>query len=145
MSAITIQVADAVVASLNASGLPIQAERKWRAFGELDAAPGTYVTVLPSAADWENRDRSGGTVDVTILVGVQAKLDESGANPNPPEMQLDLAAELCEDIASWLRGKDMAGGRYLSVKQDPLWVPEHYELWNQFTGFVEATYRCVAP
>lgn len=145
MSSLSIQVADAVVSSLNGSGLPFQAERKWRYFGELQDAGITFVTVVPLEADWSNRDRSGSFVDVTVVVGVQKRIDElDPGDPNPPELQLDNMANLCEDVAVFLHGKDQGPGRFLSVKQDPLWVPEHYDQFHQFTGFIKATYRCAA-
>lgn len=142
MSSLGIQIADAVTTSLNFSGLVLQAERKWRVFSELTEGIGTFVHVMPNGSDWQNRDRSGATVDVSVVIGVQRKIVADGSDPNPPEMQLDNAATLCEDIARHLHGKDQGPGRFLSVRQDPLWVPEHYEQWGQFTGFVEATYRC---
>jgi len=145
MSSLSIQVADAVVSSLNGSGLPFQCERKWRYFGELEDAGITFATVVPREADWSNRDRSGSFVDVTIVVGIQRRIDEENpGDPNPPEEQLDNLATLCEDVARFLRGKEQGPGRYLGVKQTPLWVPEHYDQFNQFTGFIEVTYRCAA-
>lgn len=145
MSSLSIQVADAVVSSLNGSGLPFQAERKWRYFGELQDAGIVFVTVVPRDADWSNRDRSGSFVDVTVVVGVQKLIDpENPGDPNPPDQQLDNMATLCEDVAKWLRGKSQGPGSFLSVKQAPLWVPEHYDQFHQFTGFIEATYRCAA-
>ncbi len=137
---VILEIADAVVASLNAGSfaLEFEAERKYQPVFELQDMQTLHVSVVPKSLAITTAARDSGFFDVAIDVGVQKKVnaDESA--------ELDALMNLVEQIADHLRMKrldDAPNAAWLGVANEPVFAPEHLEQWRQFTSVLTVTYR----
>lgn len=135
-----IDIADAVVASLNAGGfsLPFDAQRKYQPVFELPEMQTLHVSVVPKSIAITTAARDTGFFDCAIDIGVQKKV-----NPDQPD-ELDALTDLVEEIADHLRMKrpeEAPSAAWLSIANEPVFAPEHLEQWRQFTSVLTVTYR----
>ena len=152
MGAPIIEIADAVVAALNAAANPVQpdppappaepafsesftAERKALPAFDLAELAGLHVTVVPKAADVTGATRSQCQHDYHVDVGVQKKL---GA-----DLEGETAAMLAlvDQIAVFLRRRPMAAAAWVQTTNDPAYLPDHLAEKRVFTSVLTVTYR----
>ncbi|HNO80354.1 MAG TPA: hypothetical protein PKN33_20090 [Phycisphaerae bacterium] len=135
-----IDVADAVVASLNAGsfGAPLTAVRKYVPTVELSDLAELNVTVVPKSAEITTATRTSSYFDCTIDIGIQQKV-------NPDETaELDALANLAEEVIDHLRLSSLdalPGAAWLSIAHEPVFAPEHLDQQRVFTSVVSVTYR----
>lgn len=135
-----IEIADAIVASLNAGTFSqaFEAERKYQPAFELPDMQTLHVSVVPRSVAITTATRDSSYFDCSIDVGVQKKV-----NPDEP-VELDELMNLVEEIADHLRMKRLDGApsaAWLSIANEPVFAPEHLEQWRQFTSVLTVTYR----
>lgn len=136
----TLELADAVVASLNATGfsLPFTAERKYQPVFELADLETVQVGVVPKSLGITTAARNTGYYDVAVDIGVQKKVTVED------DAELDGLMVLVEEIADHLRMKRLdtaPDAAWLSIANEPVFAPEHLEQWRQFTSILTVTYR----
>jgi hypothetical protein len=135
-----IDVADAVVASLNAGsfGVPFTAERKYVPAVDLSDLAELKVTVVPKSAEITTATRTSSYFDCTIDIGIQQKV-----NPNEPA-ELDALSDLAEQIVDHLRLSPLDAlpeAAWLSIAHEPVFAPEHLDQQRVFTSVISVTYR----
>lgn len=139
MSAI-VNIADAVVAELNASGLlpGVTVQRHYRPTFDLEEMKDLHVTVVPRGVEMSGASRSMVQSDVQIDIGVQKKPTEVNL------VELDGLMALVEQIADHLRGRRLAGApeaSWVKTENNPIFAAEHLEQLRQFTSVLTVTYR----
>lgn len=137
---VILDIADAVVTSLNAGSfaLEFEAERKYQPVFELQDMQTLHVSVVPKSLAIATAARDSGFFDVAIDIGVQKKVNTDEA------AELDALMNLVEQIAHHLRMKrldDAPNAAWLSIANEPVFAPEHLEQWRQFTSVLTVTYR----
>ncbi len=135
-----IEVADAVVASLNAGSFtpPFTAARKYVPAVELSDLVDLNITVVPKSLEISTATRTGSHFDCTIDIGIQQKV-----NPDEPA-ELDALSDLAEQIVDHLRLQPldaMPEAAWLSITHEPVFAPEHLDQQRVFTSVVSVTYR----
>jgi len=136
-----IQIADAVVAQLNAAtfSLPLTAVRHYVPSFELPDMETLHVTVVPRGISSTSLDRSRDTFSYEIDLAVQKKTDMAPAT-------LDALMSLVEEIADHFRAGPLAsfpGARCMDVKNAPVFSQEHLDELRQFTSVLTLTFRVV--
>jgi hypothetical protein len=136
-----IQIADAVVAQLNAATFsqPLTAARHYAPSFELPDMETLHVTVVPRAISNASLDRSRDTFSYEIDVAVQKKADMAQAT-------LDALVSLVEEVADHFRAGPLAsfpGARCMDVKSAPVFSQEHLDELRQFTSVLTLTFRVV--
>jgi hypothetical protein len=143
-SSLIIQVADAVVAELNASPLAtdpgFKAARHYRPVFEMAELKTLRVSVVPRGIMIEPLDRSQNAHEIAIDVAVQQRVQAGDSEA------MDGLMNLVQSIAETLRL------RRLGVMQEALWVktenvpiysPDHLETKGAFTSVLTVTFRVV--
>ncbi|MEX1016019.1 MAG: hypothetical protein WDZ31_04665 [Phycisphaeraceae bacterium] len=141
---ITIDIADAVVATLNAATFsqPVTAERAYLPRYELSEMQDLRVTVVPKEMTTTTASRGAASRDLTLDVAVQKKL---GA-PAGAQSEQDALMELSEEVADYLRTTALAGqagAKWVRTEHTAIYAPEHLEQLRQFTSVVTLTYRVI--
>lgn len=136
-----IQIADAVVAQLNAATFsqPLTAARHYAPSFKLPDMKSLHVTVVPRAISSASLDRNRDTFSYEIDVAVQKKTDGE-------QLALDALMTLVEEIADHFRAGTLAsfpGARCMDVKNAPVFSPEHLDEFRQFTSVLTLTFRVV--
>ncbi len=139
MAATILDIADAVVAQLNATAFsqPVTAERHYQPQFELSEMTALRVSVVPRSVTSKGLDRNRDSFDYKIDVAVQRKLDPTPGN-------LDALIALVEEIADHFRSEPLAGfpqARCTEVENVPVYSLEHLDEFRQFTSVVTLTYR----
>lgn len=137
---VIVNIADAVVAELNASGLlpGVTARRAYRPTFDLEEMKDLHVTVVPRGVEMSGASRSMVQSDVQIDIGVQKKPAELN------QAELDGLMALVEQIADHLRGRKLAGApeaAWVKTENNPIFAAEHLEQLRQFTSVLTVTYR----
>jgi len=137
---VILDIADAVVASLNAGSfaLEFEAERKYQPVFELHDMQTLRVSVVPKSLAITTAARDSGFFDCAIDIGVQKKVNADDS------AELDALMNLVEQIADHLRMKrldDSPNAAWLGIANEPVFAPEHLEQWRQFTSVLTVTYR----
>jgi hypothetical protein len=137
--AVILDVADAVVAQLNATTFsqPLTAERHYQSKFELSEMTELKVSVVPRSLASKTLDRNRDTFDYLIDVAVQQKNDMS-------QTALDALMALVEEMADHFRTQPLAGylnARCTDVKNEPVYALEHLEELRSFTSVITLTYR----
>lgn len=137
---VVIDVADAVVASLNVGSfpLPFTAVRKYLPAVELSDLAALNVTVVPKAVEITAATRTSSYFDCTIDIGIQQRV-----NPDEPA-ELDALADVAEQIVDHLRLRPLdtlPAAAWMSIAHEPMFVPEHLDQQRVFTSVVSVTYR----
>jgi len=144
MSLVTT-IADAVVATINASGLldgfpGAVAERSYLPRYELREMQALRVTVVPKAMTTSAATRSHASHDITVDVAVQKKL----GNVGQAQAQQDGLMDLSEQIAAYLRRTPLVGQpnvRWVQTDHTVIYATEHLEQMRQFTAVAAITFR----
>ncbi|MCG3178314.1 MAG: hypothetical protein BIFFINMI_00640 [Phycisphaerae bacterium] len=139
---VVIQIADAVVAELNAGGFSqaFVAQRAYAPVFDLGEMADLHVTVVPRAASAERLDRASRQFDYSIDVAVQKKLADGG------NVEIDALMFLVEQIADHFNGRRPAqlnSAVCLRVENDPIYSPEHMRELRQFTSVLTLVFRTV--
>lgn len=135
-----VQIADAVVAALNAASFsqPVAAQRSYLPQFELPEMEDLHVTVVPKTVEITGAARGTGAYDYKIDVAVQKRFQ----NGDAPE--LDPLLRLVEEIADHFRFKrleDYPGAAWVQTEHAALYAPEHMENLRQFTSLLTLTFR----
>jgi hypothetical protein len=142
-----IDIADAVVAALNAAAnpdppvgepafsQPFTAVRKVLPAYELADLAGVHVTVVPKGVDVTGASRSACQHDFQVDVGVQRKLGT--------DLEGETAAMLVlvDGIATFLRRRAMAAAAWVRSANEPVYSPDHLAEKRLFTSVLTVTYR----
>ena len=143
--ALIIDIADAVVAELNAAPAGtfdpgFTAERRVLPEFDLSELAELKVTVVPKTVEINGSTRLASQFDCQIDIGVQKKLGKD----------LDTeVAELCglvDGIAGYLRRRSLAAAPHavwVRTRNDPVYAPEHLADQRAFTSVLTVTYRSV--
>ncbi len=139
MPATILDIADAVVAQLNAASFSqsLTAERHYQPKFDLSEMTELRVSVVPRSLASKSLDRNRDTFDYLIDVAVQKKTDMSQA-------ALDALMALVEEIADHFRTQLLAGypnARCTEVKNEPVYALEHLDEFRQFTSVITLTFR----
>jgi len=136
-------IADAVVAELNAPGepgfsMPFTAERLYRPDFELSDMKNLHVSVVPRSLEMTTAGRALSQHDVQIDLAVQKKL---GAADNA---EIDALMGLVEELAEFLRTTRQFGDAvWVRTENSPVYSQEHLGELRQFTSVLTATLRVV--
>lgn len=134
-----IQIADAVVAQLNAATLsqPLNAARLYAPSFELPDMETLHVTVVPRGIASTSLDRKRDSFSFDIDLAVQKKTDMAQAS-------LDALMTLVEEIADHFRAEPLGSfpaARCVDVKNVPVYSQEHLDELRQFTSVLTLTFR----
>ncbi|MCO6454818.1 MAG: hypothetical protein J5I93_05915 [Pirellulaceae bacterium] len=134
-----IQIADAVVAQLNAATFsqPLTAARLYAPSFELPDMETLHVTVVPRGIASTSLDRKRDSFSFDIDLAVQKKTDMAQAS-------LDALMTLVEEIADHFRAEPLSsfpGARCVDVKNAPVYSQEHLDELRQFTSVLTLTFR----
>lgn len=143
--ALIIDIADAVVAELNAAPAgtfdpAFTAERRVLPAFDLPDLAELRVTVVPKAIETEGATRAATRFDCQIDIGVQKKLGK--------DLDTEVAAlcGLVDTIAGYLRRRPLAAAPHVvwvRTQNDPVYAPEHLAEQRIFTSVLSITYRSV--
>ena len=138
-NAVLIDVADAVVADLNAATLsqPVTAARTYLPQFDLKEMTTLHVTVVPKAEGIAVASRASTQHDYSVDVGVQKKL-AAGNNA-----EIDPLMLLAQEIADYFRFRPLVGRpeRWVRTEVKAPYSPEHLDQLRQFTSVVTLTFR----
>ena len=137
--AVIIDIADAVVATLNAGTFSqaFTAERHYLPRFELPDMTMLRVSVVPKGIASQTLDRKRDQNDYRIDVAVQHK---TGTDL----VTFDALMNLVEEIGDYLQGTPLVGypqARCFDMVNEPIYAPEHLEEFRQFTSLMTFTYR----
>jgi len=137
-----IDIADAVVAELNAASLsqPISAERHYVPVFDLQDMKDLHVSVVPKGVVITKSDRSRNTNDVQIDVAVQKKFEKGDA------AEIDPLVNLVEEIADFFRLRRLSSypnAHWIKTEHAPIYAQEHWDELRQFTSVLTLTFRVV--
>ena len=138
---ISIAIADAIAASLNAQGFtpPVAATRSHLPIFDLgQVGDALQVSVIARSVTVEGATRTSNFFDVATDIGVQRKVD-----PNDPS-QIDALLDLVEQIGDHLRLKRLdtfPDAQWLASEHDPVLAAEHLERLSVFTSVLTVTHR----
>ena len=159
--AIDIELADAVLAELNAAPGPVvgppagagtfcqafTAERIYLGTPDLADITGIRVSVVPSESDDTFASRAAIAEEVKINIGIRKKLTASPADLAAYTEELDGLRLLTFQIKRYLespahrRLSTMADAMLTQGAQNrPIFVPEHLTEMNQYTSIIILTY-----
>jgi len=141
MSLVTT-IADAVVATINASGLLTDtvADRSYLPRYDLREMQTLKVTVVPKTMTTDSVTRSHASHDITVDVAVQKKL----GNVDQAQAEQDGLMDLSEQVADHLRITPLVGQpnvRWIRTEHTAIYATEHLEQMRQFTALAAITFR----
>jgi hypothetical protein len=141
--ALTLNIADAVTAELNAAPAgtfdpAFTAERRVLPELELAELAELKVTVVPKAVEISGSTRGASQFDCQVDIGVQKKLGK--------DLDTEVAAlcGLVDEIAAFLRKRPLAavpGAAWVRTQNEPVYAPEHLARKRVFTSVLTLTYR----
>lgn len=139
---IILQIADAVVAALNADTFSqeFDAKRYYQPLFELKDLKVLKVSVVPRGLSIVQAARDKTAQDYQIDVAVQKKFSK-GDNP-----ELDPLMDLVEEIADFFRFKrlpEFPEAVWVKTENAPVYSPEHMDQFRQFTSVVTFSFRVV--
>lgn len=139
MSAVVVEIAEAVTAVLNAATLSqtFTAERAYVPVHELTDLVDLAVTVVPTSIGVTPLTRHSDDHEYTVDIGVQKR-----CAPDPTDA--DPLMLLVQEIIDLFRGKTLTGytaAKCLNVANDPIYVPAHLDDERVFTSVVTLTFR----
>lgn len=139
MSAEIIQIADAIVADLNAHTFsqPLQAVRLYLPRYKLEDLTQIRVSVVPKDDVGERTSRSQWQQDYQIDLAIQQKLTSDGVS------QLDPLLLLGQELADYFKHHNPTGNLAVLIgcRYAPLFDPEHLEKHNTLTTVLQLTFR----
>jgi hypothetical protein len=137
--AVIIDIADAVVATLNAGTFSqaFTAERHYLPRFELPDLATLRVSVVPKGITSQALDRKRDQNDYRIDVAVQHKAGIDLAT-------FDALMNLVEEIGDYLQATPLVGypqARVFDMVNEPIYAPEHIDEFRAFTSVMTFTYR----
>jgi hypothetical protein len=138
---VSIAIANAIAASLNAQGFvpAITAVRTHLPIFDLgQVGDALKVSVVPRSVAVEGATRTSNFFDVATDIGVQQRVD-----PNDPTV-IDTLLDLVEQIGDHLRLKRLdtfPDAQWLASEHDPILAAEHLERLSVFTSVLTITHR----
>jgi hypothetical protein len=137
---VIIDIADAVVASLNAGSfsIPFTAQRQYRPVLDLPQLQALHVTVVPRDVTIASAGRDRNQHDCRIDIAVQKKIDQE----RPAE--IDPLMALVEQIADHFRlrrPEGFAEAVWVRTENVPIYSVEHLEQHRVFTSVLTLTFR----
>ncbi len=138
-----MNIADAVVAELNAApeetfSKSFTAVRKVIPAYELSELSELKVTVVPKAIEIASSTRGGAQHDFSVDIGIQQKISKD------VDGDVESLMGLVDKIAAYLTKRklaDISWAAWVSIKNDPPYVPEHLLEKRTFTSVLTITYR----
>lgn len=145
MNATAVEIADAVVTTLNKASLsqPITAERYYLPEFELKEMGQLHVSVVPAELDEEIVDRTRDKAEYKIHVAVQKRVAKDDS-PGLDTTALDGLMRLVEEIDDLFRHKPLMGyeqAHWIKTENKPIYDPKHLRELNQFTSLLTFTFR----
>lgn len=142
MASIPIQITEAVLTDLNAADLSIEftAIRSYRPVYDLKDLATLKVNVVPRARASIVSARNEFTHSVEVDISIQKKLSKTEFTDNT---EPDALMDLVEEIVLFFNGRDLstlAAATFAGVRTDPVYSPEHWEQYRQFTSVITVTY-----
>jgi hypothetical protein len=139
MAAVILDLADAVVAQLNAATLSqsFTAERLYAPLEDLETLSALKVTVVPRALSTRPLSRGKDGFDYQIDIGVQQKTDLS-------EAMLDGLMLLVEEIVDLFRPGRLTTyptAPIIDVANQPIWAADHLNEKHVFTSVITLTVK----
>jgi len=142
---LTIDIADAVAAELNAASPgtfseEFDAQRLILPKFELAELADLKASVVPKGIEFENASRDARRCDISVDIGIQQKIGKD------IDTEVERLSELVEQIADYLAGRgllasEMSGVRFLSIANEPIYSTEHLADDLVFTSVLTVTYR----
>ena len=143
MPAAIVQLADAVVADLNATTFsqPFTAQRSYLPRWKLEELATIRVTVVPKDDVGERASRAQWQEDYQLDVAIQQRL---GANETA---QMDALVLLGQELADYFKSRNPAGdlATLVAVAFAPLFDPDHLEKHKTLTTVLNLTFRGWRP
>jgi hypothetical protein len=143
MPAAIVQLADAVVADLNAATFsqPFTAQRSYLPRWKLEELATIRVTVVPKDDVGERASRTQWQEDYQLDVAIQQRL---GANETA---QMDALVLLGQELADYFKSRNPAGdlATLVAVAFAPLFDPDHLEKHKTLTTVLNLTFRGWRP
>jgi hypothetical protein len=144
-NATSVQIADAVVETLNGATLsrPFTAARYYLPEFDLKEMDELHVSVVPAELDEEIADRTRDRAEYKIHVAVQKRV----AKQDPPGLDaaaIDGLMRLVEEIDDLFRHRPLAGypeAHWTKTENKPIYDPKHLKEHNQFTSLLVFTFR----
>ncbi len=145
MSAVVVEIADAVVAALNGAHLSqaVSAQRYYLPEFDLKDMDTLHVSVVPAELDEEIADRSHDRAEYKIHVAVQKRVTKQ----DPPGLDaeaIDGLMTLVQEIDDLFRHKTLAGyasAAWTKTENKPIFDPKHLKESGQFTSLLVLTFR----
>ena len=143
MPATIVQLADAVVADLNAATFsqPFTAQRSYLPRWKLEELATIRVTVVPKDDVGERASRAQWQEDYQLDVAVQQRLGASET------AQMDALVLLGQELADYFKSRNPAGdlATLVAVAFAPLFDPDHLEKHKTLTTVLNLTFRGWRP
>lgn len=138
-----LNLADAVAAELNAApdgtfSKTFIAIRKVIPAYELSELAELKVTVVPKAIEITSAMRNGSQHDFAVDIGIQQKISKD------VDSDVENLMSFVDEIAAYLTKRklmDVPWAVWVSIKNDPPYVPEHLAEKRTFTSVLTVTYR----
>ncbi len=140
--AVITDVADALVAELNAASLslPLTAARHYVPSFELQDMKDLHVSVVPRGVVILPGGRGHNHHDYSIDVAVQKKVDaEEGT-------EIDELLDLVDEIADHFRFRRLdsyPAAHWIKTEHAPIYAQDHWDELRQFTSVLTLTFRVV--
>ena len=140
---IALDIADAVTAEINTAGLlpsGVTAVRRVLPEFELKELTELKVTVVPRGVTITGATRASSQYEIAIDIGLQKKLQ------GDPDTEVAFLGTLVDQIASHLQRRPLPGfpwATWVSIANDPLYVPDHLAQQRVFTSVLAVTYRAI--
>lgn len=143
--ATVVEIADAVVAALNAAALslPLAAERSYLPEFDLGQMKDLHVTVVPAELDEELLDRTRDAAQYKIHLAVQKRVSKAGGG-GLDSQAIDALMHLVEEIDDLFRHKPLAGypqAHWVKTENRPIYDPKHLKEHSQFTSLLILTFQ----
>jgi hypothetical protein len=138
--AVIADIADAVVAELNAGGFSqsLEATRCYLPRFDLAEMKHLHVTVVPKGVAVTTGSRNHNQHDYEVDIAVQKKL---AAMDNS---EIDTLVGLVDEIADHFRMKRLDSFRaavWVKTQHEPIYAQEHLDQMRQFTSVLTLTFR----
>lgn len=137
-----IQIADAIVADLNAATFvpPFEATREYVPAAELPDLTTLRVSVVPKGLAAEPASRAALATTYQVDIGVQKKLPTEAA---AQKAEADALMLLVQKIVVFLnrRKPTAAGVAWVGTENDPIFSPEHFQEFGQFTSVITVSFE----
>ena len=136
-----VDIAEEVLAALNAAGLGFVARREYQPPVDKPAQPSYDVIIQPeSLAEEGVLDRCRKTEEtIAMMVDVFRTITATDAGYNRAE--IDAALDVCESIRDTLRRDKTVSAPWLAASQTPLYDPEELRENQVFHSSIVVRYR----